>query len=535
MNKTILVIDDSATIRKLVDTQLSPLGYHVILAPTAEDGLRLATETLPDLILLDHQLPGTTGFNVCQQLVEMPDVQSIPVVISSTLRNKAYAEYTEMTNVVDMLPKPYTADVLITTVANSLETGSLIVASQAEGTAVPEVIHEVAESELQGSMAQFGLREVLDFLNNSDKRGTLEIEAGHTRVWFYLDKGRIQGVASNKVDQDELLEFLPEAMRELAPVLKLTSTGGSCAQIDGVVQLLDKKVLDPRLLGRLLRYQAALLVFRCFTKKTDSFSFETAKPFPPLCKRLPLDVSLLALLVDGALQCRESELHDDDGCAYVRRAIRGQNLDRTGLSAQHMKLLGLLSEPRSIDDLVRRTGWKPIEIRRVAFGLTLAELAERRTQSQTANVIAFEPNPVAAEKMRAFLADSNGRLTGKVVRDRLALQLALRRVSPDVMIVTLDSAETAKLIGDFAKSSGSQLASAKWVIVLPEGSPLQENVEWRELLPFTPNATVTSPFTPEQLISTLVEILHDNNHGSTSPAGASFPTNDADRVLQGVV
>ena len=63
-DKTILVIDDSATIRKLVDNHLSPCGYQVVLAPNAEIGLELAAEIHPDLILLDHQLPGTTGFEV---------------------------------------------------------------------------------------------------------------------------------------------------------------------------------------------------------------------------------------------------------------------------------------------------------------------------------------------------------------------------------------------------------------------------------------------------------------------------------------
>ena len=49
-DKTILVIDDSATIRKLVDTHLSPAGYRVVLAPNAEDGLKLAarSRTRPD-------------------------------------------------------------------------------------------------------------------------------------------------------------------------------------------------------------------------------------------------------------------------------------------------------------------------------------------------------------------------------------------------------------------------------------------------------------------------------------------------------
>lgn len=83
---TILVIDDSATIRKMVDSHLSQEGYRVILAPTAEEGIELVQQIIPDLILLDHQLPGTLGIEVARQLSELPAVAMIPVVVSSTLR-----------------------------------------------------------------------------------------------------------------------------------------------------------------------------------------------------------------------------------------------------------------------------------------------------------------------------------------------------------------------------------------------------------------------------------------------------------------
>ncbi|MCA9079092.1 MAG: response regulator, partial [Planctomycetaceae bacterium] len=128
--RTILVIDDSATIRKLVDTHLSEEGYRVVLAPTAEQGLVLAREVRPDLILLDHQLPGTTGLAVCQQIIQFPECVSTPFVVSSTLRKQAYAEYLEIPNVVDSLHKPFQPELLKMTVSNALETGSLIVSSQ---------------------------------------------------------------------------------------------------------------------------------------------------------------------------------------------------------------------------------------------------------------------------------------------------------------------------------------------------------------------------------------------------------------------
>jgi CheY-like chemotaxis protein len=76
----ILVIDDSKTIRRLCDSELSAAGYVVLLAPTAEEGVDAAATQAPDLIILDHQLPGTTGYEVCVQLLANPETAKIPVV-----------------------------------------------------------------------------------------------------------------------------------------------------------------------------------------------------------------------------------------------------------------------------------------------------------------------------------------------------------------------------------------------------------------------------------------------------------------------
>ncbi len=66
-NPLVLVIDDSQTIRKMVECHLSQDGYRVALAADAERGLEMARTLQPDLILLDHQLPGTTGDEVCRK------------------------------------------------------------------------------------------------------------------------------------------------------------------------------------------------------------------------------------------------------------------------------------------------------------------------------------------------------------------------------------------------------------------------------------------------------------------------------------
>ncbi len=504
-DKTILVIDDSATIRKLVDTQLSPLGYQVVLAPNAEDGLRLASEIHPDLILLDHQLPGTTGYDVCCQLVENPQLQSIPVVISSTLRKKAYAEYIDLDNVVDMLPKPYSEELLCTTVANALETAAMIVASQSAGTAVPEVIDQPNESALMGSMGCFGLRELLDFLNNGRKVGVLEVEADRVRIRFHLEKGRIQAVYANGIDArhvESMADRLPKSLVNLAPVLKMTIGGRSCAEVDGFVQLLDQKVLDPRLMTKLLRFQAAMLVRLAFTSKLQDFRFESGHRENTLHKNLPLDTSLLALLVEGAIYGDEVDSDSGSDDCYVRRAIRGQNLDRAGLAARHMKVLNALAEPKTASELAETLGWDNDEVRQVLSGFVMAELVEQRAQSVAGQFLIFEPDAYKAQAIRDSLEQSDGRYVGKVVRDKLALQLVLKRAVPHTLIFAGDDKESCQLIKQLFATKNPKAAEVKRIALLANDQDGQ-SVEWIGRVGFYPHDTIARPCSAQSLFESL--------------------------------
>lgn len=65
---TILVIDDQAQIRRALRSLLTARDYHVILAEDGEQGLDLAAEHQPDLIILDMAMPGINGLEVCREL-----------------------------------------------------------------------------------------------------------------------------------------------------------------------------------------------------------------------------------------------------------------------------------------------------------------------------------------------------------------------------------------------------------------------------------------------------------------------------------
>ncbi|HEY1234464.1 MAG TPA: response regulator [Candidatus Binatia bacterium] len=79
-NKLVLIIEDNEKNRKLCRDVLNVKGYQTIESETAEEGLQLAREKTPNLVLMDIQLPGIDGITALKQLRAEPQTAHIPVI-----------------------------------------------------------------------------------------------------------------------------------------------------------------------------------------------------------------------------------------------------------------------------------------------------------------------------------------------------------------------------------------------------------------------------------------------------------------------
>lgn len=77
----ILVIEDEADIRQVLDYNLKSAGHEVVEASRGADGLRLLREREPDLVLLDLMLPDMPGTEVCRSIKDNPATRTLPVVM----------------------------------------------------------------------------------------------------------------------------------------------------------------------------------------------------------------------------------------------------------------------------------------------------------------------------------------------------------------------------------------------------------------------------------------------------------------------
>ncbi|MFQ5422325.1 MAG: response regulator [Anaerolineae bacterium] len=77
MSGNILVVDDDIALAKTVEAILRQAGHAAVLAHTAEDGVRLALNDQPDLVLLDVMVPNMGGWEACRRVREQSDVPII--------------------------------------------------------------------------------------------------------------------------------------------------------------------------------------------------------------------------------------------------------------------------------------------------------------------------------------------------------------------------------------------------------------------------------------------------------------------------
>ena len=115
--RKILVVDDSATERHLIDGILSANGFEVVFAEDGEKGVAQAKEIKPDLIIMDIVMPGMNGFQATRAITSDPETQHIPVIICSTKNQVTDKVWGARQGAKEYVEKPIDAAELLSKIA----------------------------------------------------------------------------------------------------------------------------------------------------------------------------------------------------------------------------------------------------------------------------------------------------------------------------------------------------------------------------------------------------------------------------------
>ena len=118
--KTILIVEDNDLNMKLFHALLETRGYNVLQARDGMEGLRLAREHHPDLIIMDIQLPGVSGLVVAKSIKDDEKLKDIPIIAVTAFALKGDEERMREGGCAAYLAKPISTPNFLKTVAQYL-------------------------------------------------------------------------------------------------------------------------------------------------------------------------------------------------------------------------------------------------------------------------------------------------------------------------------------------------------------------------------------------------------------------------------
>jgi DNA-binding response OmpR family regulator len=113
MDKKILLIEDDAVSRRLMELVLTKEGYRVTTANNGLEGLRQVKLVSPDLLVLDVMLPGLDGFEICYRLRSDPVTATLPIMVLSAKSQESDKNAALQVGANVFLPKPVDRMVLL--------------------------------------------------------------------------------------------------------------------------------------------------------------------------------------------------------------------------------------------------------------------------------------------------------------------------------------------------------------------------------------------------------------------------------------
>ena len=116
MAKTVLIVDDSESIREVVNFTLQNEGYDVLVGVDGEDALKFLDGRTIDIVITDLHMPNLDGLGLIRKIREMESYKHIPILFLTTESQQARKLEAKEAGASGWIVKPATADELLNTI-----------------------------------------------------------------------------------------------------------------------------------------------------------------------------------------------------------------------------------------------------------------------------------------------------------------------------------------------------------------------------------------------------------------------------------
>jgi DNA-binding response OmpR family regulator len=401
--ETILVVDDSPTICKLVELTLTKASYRVETARNGEDGVAAAQTCRPDLILLDYLLPDMKGDDVCRAISGNVSLAAVPVIVLSAKGEDISECFAVMPNVVNIIAKPFSPEALLAVVNHTLEKAgrepaadmpraesdsridlTALMTGEAKDERPAQVVTD-AGAALAGDLAVVSIADVLLLMQDRGYTGTVNLTQGRAQMDIYLGQGRVQFAGAHGVAEEFLLgSFLvrgghlsPEA---LAQALDERARAGG-GELLGAY-LCGRGLLTTANLRKAMAKQTAALVFESLRWGSGRFAFRPLTELPAAAREAALELAVDGLILEGLRRVEEwrvieQEIGDFD-MTFVRNEDKLATFGRGQLLREEAAIAELVNGKNTVRDLIQISKMGSYDVTQVLFRLLRSKLIRRR-------------------------------------------------------------------------------------------------------------------------------------------------------------
>ena len=401
--ETILVVDDSPTICKLVELSLTKAGYRVETTRTGEGGIEAAQAHPPDLILLDFLLPDLKGDDVCRAISANMRLASVPVIVMSAKGEEISECFAVMPNVVNIISKPFSPEALLAVVKHTLEKVAqepalalpktesdrgldltVLLTGEAKDES-PSPAADNTSAALAGDLAVVSIADVLMLLQDRGYTGTVHLGHGRMQMDIYLGQGRVQFAGAHGVAEEFLLgRFLIGGgyltQEALAAALDDRRKAGG-GELLGAF-LCAKGRLTPANQRKAMTKQTSALVFESLRWGSGRFRFRPESELPQVARDASLDLPVDGLILEGLRRVEEwrvieQEIRDFD-MTFVRNEDKLASFSRGQLLREEVAIAELVNGRNTVRDLIQVSGMGSYDVTQVLFRLLRSKLIRRR-------------------------------------------------------------------------------------------------------------------------------------------------------------
>jgi CheY-like chemotaxis protein len=397
--RKVLVIDDSATIHKVIDHTLKRLGYEVTFVRDGEAGIAKAKELKPDLVLLDFMMPGMNGYQVCKELGQSDDFEDIPIVLMSAKGEMIGEKLVKTMGIVDFITKPFSPEALSALTQHTIDKYNSEKPSESDksellmkvGQRTPEDLPSQADLSdpsgqpaIRGNLGMIPAGEVFQLLKFQAHTGILHMARGEAHLEVFMREGTIAYARARNVDEEFLLgRFLIEveaiSSRDLEVFLE--SRRGSNKLLGE--QLVKLGHLTAEQLAKAIEKQTEAMIYEVLRWGEGEFAFYVSEKLPPEAREAGLRIPIDLILMEGFRRVDEwglieKEIHDFDRVLSPTRDNTGV-MKHVELKPEEERILALVDGRRTVKDIIRASRRSSFDVCMLLYRLLSSRIIRKRS------------------------------------------------------------------------------------------------------------------------------------------------------------